>query len=514
MDAVRVVFENKRLAFFGIFLVTIFTYLPSLGGTFLHTDDWFWSYWGGFSCPGVVNWILPIGRPLAGLIYCVFPLVTQFKWVWIFRLIGILNIGYIGCLLWKWMVRFRVESIAAFLVSILVIALPAFHVYSSYISTLPHGFAVTTSFLAAFAVDRAFSNTNRNSKIGWGLLGALLLICSLCLNQASALYYVGVLAVPVLMSDSKNFMKEQFRRLAGFAAILASAAGVYYLCFRISAKLFHFRDVGKYDGRNFVQDYGQRIKWFYNNPLLEAGNLWSVNPSRLFFSLVLLTLIIWFVWDFLREDEKRGTILKYFTAAALLPAGYGISLMSSDPSKEYRTYAVLGSTFVFLLFLGFYSIEWRRFRGRVRNSILIAFSAIAILASLVAHKTVAEYFVFSDTAEFQYVKNEIRNHLARGKDLKWIHVVVAQGPIAAPRQRNEIGEPTLRHTPNIEPLIWAALSELGLNLRPKVTTGQSLGDKNWVELIFDHQTIDLRQDPYPPAKEGVLLIDISGLRLR
>src|SRR4051794_11631970 len=102
MNQFRQAFEDKRLSFICILVAVAAIYLPNLGADFLHTDDWFWSYWGGFSCPGVVNWILPIGRPLAGLVYCIFPLVTHFDSMWIFRLVNIFNIVLIGCLLWKW----------------------------------------------------------------------------------------------------------------------------------------------------------------------------------------------------------------------------------------------------------------------------------------------------------------------------------------------------------------------------------------------------------------------------
>jgi hypothetical protein len=489
------------------------TYLPSLGGYFLHTDDWFWSYWGGFQCSGVVRWILPIGRPLAGLIYCVFPMISDFRSMWLFRLFNVLNIAIIGVLLWIWMVRFKVEGYIAFLLSIMIVCLPAFQVFSSYISTIPHCLAVIPSFLAAFLVDDSFNFKDRFSKFKRHLLAVTFLVISLSLNQANALFYVAVLLVPILMLEGEKPSKNFTRKFSIYGCILACSFAIYYSVFRLSAALFNFRDVGKYDGRNFVTNYSERIRWFWKGPLLETSNLWSIQPKPLIFGVVVLLMIILVLWDLAAAKKGSSLILKYILALAIFPASYGISLVSSNPSTEYRTYSALGSAFVFFLFIGAYSIVKRRCQAQVMEFVSVFFFLVCMGASVVANKTVSEYFVLSDSSEFRFVKNEMRKYLARGQPLKQIHILVAQGPIAAPQQRNEIGEPILRHTPNIEPLILAALSELGIKSRPKITTSNVLEDTRWTELVFDHSTIDLSQNFYPPTKDGVLVIDVSSLRL-
>jgi uncharacterized membrane protein YhaH (DUF805 family) len=509
----RQAFNDSRFVMFAFLVAAIFIYLPSILGYFLHTDDWFWTYWGGFTCKGVINWILPIGRPIAGLIYCALPVVHDFSHVWIFRLISILNIGAIGYLLWKWMVQFKIDPFAAFMFAILVITLPAFQVFSSYISTLPHCLGLTTSLLAAFCVERSLSETPEPRKWPLRVTAGLLIIVSLSLNQASALYYIGVLAVPLLMCDASTIVKTWSKKLFTYASVLSASMAVYYFIFRLSAEFLTFRNVGKYDGRNMVQNYGERLQWFFDNPFFESANLWSVTPTRQDFWLVLGAMLAIVLVDFAISASKNGTILKYIAVLLLFPTGYGVSLMSSDPSKEYRTYAVLGSIFIFFLFIGTYQLCMRKMHVAAREKLFTALMVLAIGTGIYANKSITEYFVLTDSIEFRFVKNEIRKYIASGQPLKQIHLTQAVGAISARRQRNEMGEPIIRHTPNVEPLIWAALEEQGVFTRPKVTTGPA-DQCCWTELVFNHDTIDLVQIPNPPTKDGVLKIDISTLRFQ
>lgn len=490
-------FDKASLAALTLFLSVFFIYLPVIDGYYLHTDDYFWSYWGRFTCSGVVNWILPIGRPLAGLIYCFYPFVKDFRWVGIFRFISILDIGLAAFLLWKWMRKFNFSGLAACLVSLLIVTLPPFQVYASYISTVPHGMAVTASLFSLFCA-------NRFAEEGKGLIpGILFLIAALCLNQASALFLVAGLALGILLTPSENFSKLWSKKLFRYALILMGAMLTYYVVFRISSSLFHFRDVGKYDGRNFVKDYRQRFLWFLAQPLYEASNLWWVNPDYLTQGIVVLLIGIVMLLEGLRAPDKKQWFFRFGILLLLIPTGYGISLVSSEPSTEYRTYAVIGSFFVFFLFVPLVKLF-------PKTSLPLLLCA-AIMASVIANQNVTHYFVNCDSAEFRYVKNELRKHLNSGKKLDWIHMVTIGGPVAVKRQRNEIGEPTNRHTPNIEPLLLAALSELNVDLLPKITTSGRREDKEWVELVFDHNTIDLKQNFLPANPEEALVIDLSQL---
>jgi len=454
-----------------------------------------------------MNWILPIGRPLAGLVYCIFPMVTSFRWMGVFRLLAVLNIGFIAYLLWVWMRHWKVPGYPAFLIAIMVISLPAFQVFSSYISTIPHGLGVTFALLALLSANAGIE-AKQYKKIGFFAGAIFFQIAALSFNQASALFYCSALAVGLLMTDSSKFLKVWPKKLLCFAAVLAGAMVIYYVVFRYSADIFSFRNVGKYDGRNFVKDYAQRWTWFIERPMVETSSLWFITPQFNMQQWSLRAVIYLMVLGAGMASHKIAAIIKYLAVMALFPVAYGISLISSDPSTEYRTYAALGSVFIFAFFVGLYSLEIDRYKEFWRRSLLVTLSMVALMAAVVANSTVTRYFVLCDSTEFRYTKSEIRAYLASGKELKVVHIIHVGATIAAAVQRNEIGEPTNRHTPNVEPFVRAVLSELGYEKPVRITSVGSL-EGPWIEMVFNKNNVQPSQVVLPPNTEGSLVINLS-----
>ena len=93
-----------------------------------------------------------------------------------------------------------------------------------------------------------------------------------------------------------------------------------------------------------------------------------------------------------------------------------------------------------------------------------------------------------------------------------MHVVRVRGPVTVGKQQNEMGEPTMKWTPNMGPMIKAVLSELGVKTTPRITTGHTLEDTKWLDMIFARDAVTLlAQNEYAPSSDGILVIDMSKI---
>ena len=88
---------------------------------------------------------------------------------------------------------------------------------------------------------------------------------------------------------------------------------------------------------------------------------------------------------------------------------------------------------------------------------------------LLGAHTVENYFAIPDSKEIRYIIQSIRHAQQNGQaDFSGVAIVMINHPVAAGGQRNEIGEPSSAHGPNIRPIVMAALNELGIKKEVRV----------------------------------------------
>jgi hypothetical protein len=318
------------------------------------------------------------------------------------------------------------------------------------------------------------------------------------------LFYISLAAVSTILADPAGFYRHHLRMLAIQAAILALACCIYYWAWRAWLQYAQVPLIGKYDPRQFIIDIHGRVVWFLRTPLVEASNLWFVRPvigiSILVGCVVLLALSM----------ETRGIAVmlgKTAILVAILPMTYGISLASYMPSAEYRTYTALEGAIALL-----FTISLARIVGSISHrAVPIAMATLVVGGVCAAHVTIQRYFTVPDSTEFRFVKDRIdRYRRTNGTDFTMVDIIVVRHPVAAV-QRNEMGEPTLRHGPNLRPVVTAALRELGIARDVRVF--QSLPDSpsQWIEWGTRLHWMSLDYFVMQPLPGKTIVIDASQL---
>ena len=131
-----------------------------------------------------------------------------------------------------------------------------------------------------------------------------------------------------------------------------------------------------------------------------------------------------------------------------------------------------------------------------------------------ANDAITPYIKIPDSIEFRFVKNEI-DRLRRevGDDFNAVHVITVSGPVWT-EQRNELGEPSLRHGPNIRPVVTAALRELGIRRDVRVTHSSPDAPSQWTEWGTVLKGLALDSTAVRPTTQKTIIIDASRLNFR
>lgn len=486
--------DKKKFGLIFFILLTL-TYLPILQTHYLHTDDFFWSKWGEWNLKAMMAFMNPIGRPLGAFVYYLFSQISEFRHTYLARLFAVLNVSVIAYLLFDHLKRIKVPNAVSFLLSLLVVTLPPFQIFVSYVSTIPHGLSVLFSLLAYLNWRKKF-------------LSIFLLFIAFCFNQVGALFFIVAWATELVQVDPKKlktWLKHEGKKSA---LTFLGGLSIYYVVFRVYIATSKVAIGGKYDPTVFVVNYGQRAAWFWEGALFEASNLWNLEPG------LTIPLSLFFVfavsWGFEARKGGIASLVKAVLLLLCLPIGFAVSLASSGPSLEYRTYPVLSALCLLIPFL--WAEKNSREEKKTSESFVLLLLIVCVLGMVRANKTVHQFFAFPDTLEFRYVRNQVRNYLKTGKPLKWVNVVRATGPIGAPFERHDFGEPTVRHEPNIRPFVLAALSETSVTGPVRITYTDSANAKGATELLPvspDKVAFEGKGYPTDSDNEGMLTIDLT-----
>lgn len=496
-----------------IFAAVLIAYFPAIHGYYLHTDDYFFSCWGGFPRAAVIRFMAYVGRPLAGLIYCTHGFVRTMASMNILRTISLVILALLGLLVYRYLRKELPSAPVALAAAVALLTTPPFATGVGYVATAAYVLAVPVAALAFLLVSERVLANRSKGRLKSAALAFLLLMVALALYQPGALFYIGLAAAATFLSDPLTFWRDHTRKLAVHAGLLGAACAVYYLAWRTWLQVAGAPLGAKYDGRRFGDIY-EHLKWFVHTPLVEAANLWFVRPTTAYAILTGAVILAAMCLELLTGGGRRvaGVLGKIAAVAVMIPMTYGINLVSYMPSPEYRTYTALEGCILLLSV-----IALSRILAAARlppRAVAIVIAAVAVCGICAAHETIRRYFTVPDSIEFRFVKDQIdRYRRTAGDEFTMIDVVVRANPVAAV-QRNELGEPSLRHGPNLRPIVTAALRELGI--ARDVPVFQSLPDRPsiWIEWGTKIHWMTLDYSYGPPRAGKSITIDASQIGSR
>ena len=296
-----------------------------------------------------------------------------------------------------------------------------------------------------------------------------------------------MIAVPLLTVSHWRGLRALRRPLVLHGLIFSAAAIVYYITWRIlGAELFGGSPGGQYDPTSFVSDWVAQFEWFAIYPLTESLSLWSLSPSfwtiapMALLSLVSLGAGCWIAASDPFGERVSFTVTRALLLGVLIPASFGVHLISADPKPLYRTYSALTTVLVLVSLLGgFIALLKARpassYPLKIGNTLLVL---CALIGAGSAHSNVKKYFADADRAELEALKAHLPQY-ALSAEAPRVHVILPAEETV--QERGQFGASNFRQWANIRPLVRAALSDAGISKPIEVSLGIPKYPNRWLE---------------------------------
>jgi len=322
------------------------------------------------------------------------------------RLLGIISLGLLAYIIYKFFITYRIKSEHSFLISVIVCTLPAFQIYVAWTVAVPYIFSAILSVIAGILLFKLVSEKDiRSSIYQAGLFFSIIaiLVIAMYIYAPTAMLYWALGIVPLSILNNDDFTKKWRKKFI----IFISAGFISLVIYFLSVKLLHFiLNIG-FVGRGGLIEWTNiplKLKWFFFCPLTYALNLWNIYPTYKLASIVTIIILGMFLLKVIKvpNKEKRAHViwnhcLRLFLTAGFIFLSFLPNLMITDTNAPYRTLASLTMIVFFLFYFGLVSIfNFIKIKpGFLSNlqgkAVTIALILLTLVATYHAHNNVKNF---------------------------------------------------------------------------------------------------------------------------
>jgi len=403
-----------------IFLCFVITfsliYLPAWQIEYAHHDGY--RFLEGIAGQYPVHSLAPINIPIGRFMAVI--LATGLGWLVhsihdlsLIRFISILELGLCAsvCMIcWR---RFFANTLQTILCCIAVFTLPPFQ---SMVACAGLSFHLTAAVLASCAA--AISYRKPPGSPFWHyrtLLAAAVLFLAIATHQAIAMFYWAV-AAGCLISSAMESFKKMKEDAWNFLVAGLGAMGMYAVFLQIVKSRYAQQTLGIYNPYVLSHDYLDKLKWFVQEPLVNALNLWNIFPvtglAAAVGAVIVLTCAASVIQN-VRNSRQPGTVIRrsflicfFFlslTILSVLPL-----LVAVGNAPWYRCLA--GLTAIIVIALIWSAKEWLKLLPRLKQSLTLTLLLVvlSLYGAISANQTVLRYRAIPSHIEMTYVKTMLR----------------------------------------------------------------------------------------------------------
>ncbi len=388
---------NPRLIYVAIFLLLLLVYLPAITIKYAFLDSYILLASGiQGQLHGILQMIVQGGRPL----YAIYTSVAYGHTASIgdlryLRAFGVAGIGVLACLLYRALSETTVHAAAAIAGSVLFCLTPSFQIYAAWDACATAPWAAVLAAFAFLLCDQGGARRMAGA--------AFLLFCAMMIYQPATMVFWDFAAVAWLLRPALPAM----RRILAAAGVMAAALAGDYAALKLLPRWL-YGDGAVFSRTALVHDIYGKVVWFFHEPLFDALNLFSIQPSVNIVSGIFSLRPGWGVYQpFANIADAvllgtltfvgawlyfgRGAPARIMLALCLVPATYIPNLLVAENWASYRTQDALAGLFV--LFGIVAVLGWVRVLrlGRLVPGLCVA--AVGIAAWCAASNVMNEFAV-------------------------------------------------------------------------------------------------------------------------
>ncbi len=352
------------------------------------------------------HWVVTDGRPiLAFLTHVTFAAMGSVNDLRYEKAIAVVGLGVLA---WTFYAALRVAGIRqryALLIPVLICTLPGYELDAALPICAFYPFVSALAGVACFSIDRAVDRGFSKRAVLPALAAMLLLSIAMLTYQPAAMVYWVFVGIALLCRRAS--LKSMLMRLVLYGLALVPALLVDLLAIKVLPGLLYGNlPGGDTRASQLATDPLERIHWFLRIPLVDALNLWYLEPRLRIAALVGVCTFAGLF--FFLKGERAERWGKLVIALVLLPLAYLPSLVFQQEWGWYRTEVAMTSLLVIYLafaVLGFFhSLPLQK--GTLATALLIL---LALVGSIGAVNNVTRYIVLPEAQEYSVLTNQLRS---------------------------------------------------------------------------------------------------------
>jgi hypothetical protein len=314
------------------------------------------------------------------------------------RLIGILGIAALACCFFKALSSGVFEKLESALVALVICTLPSFQVIAAWASTAFFPYAALLAAASWHFAERA------QTRLIWSdfLISWALLTLSLGIYQPAAMFFVFFFLIS-LLRDHPHLPGAPSRLLVP-SVILALALLAGY-AFAVLGP-FSLIGITRTDRSALSGDLLGKVAWFLREPLVNALNFHNIYSMELV-AVATGASMIYALVRYWNQSALEGVAF-LLLCMVLLPVAYLPNLAVTENWASYRSLPVLSALTALYGALSIKGLT-RSLRPKLQSPFLKAsLIAAALISTVVASRTVRDYFVVPQTAELAVLHALVR----------------------------------------------------------------------------------------------------------
>lgn len=262
------------------------------------------------------------------------------------RLISVVGIAGLALVLHAAMVRAAIRPGMAALVAVLICSMPPLQVYATWTLLFAAPYAAVLAGAASMVTARVAGRHPRDAAAPLSIAVALLLT-SLFIYQPPAMFFWVFLAIALV--GAVGNLEHVLRIVAAHFAVAAVALALAYVSLKLTI-LYLGEDTPGAARSELSYDVVGRLRWFGEQPLYQALNLFDLTPTQWGAALTAVVaaggMLIWLVL------RARQPLVYVAIGIALVPLCYLPNLVIKDTWPPFRTQAALSALIALYVALG------------------------------------------------------------------------------------------------------------------------------------------------------------------
>jgi len=403
--------------FFGFLLLLCVVYWPAISSYYFYHDDviYFLQTQVRIGPPGTL-FNIAIGRFIgAGFFMAISWLINCIDDLKLVRFISILQLSGCGLLLTLWMRKHFLKFLEAHFLTLIVLTLPPFQipVCQAGMAFQPSG--ILTAIGAAILAYKIPIEGSLASRVlnRYSVLAVFLMLCALSIYQPAAMFYWALVGFVILFSKRESFVgaKQEILNMfsAGFVALI-----IYRIILQISKGFFTQYNLYGYNPFGVTKDIIGKIKWYFQEPVFNALNLWNIFGTSFYAGIVVAIIVAGLCFAVIRkhQDKERIFLGRFLFKACAFGAVFFLcslpNLIVENNISFYRCFFALGALVVF-------SLGWSLKRGtdaisflKKRDFFFVFLLILSVYGMVQAYRTVLTYRVNLSVQETEFFLSAMR----------------------------------------------------------------------------------------------------------